>query len=302
MSKLLIIFISSLLFSCSLMPRTDLSSDSNNIVGSKTSSEKPQINLFPIDAKTAEENSKRKYKYLIGSRDQLDISVWGHPELNSQSGVPLVAAGGNLTAVGYSPKSQVFSGMDLGSASGNGNSYVVDSNGKIYMPLIGAVDVAGKSLDVVRNELQQKLKYYLINPQVSLRISGYRSKMVYVVGEITQPNMIYLNDVPLDLAAALSISGWVNLASANVKEIYVLRKNNNKGSIIAYQLDATTPTSLVFASGFALKDSDIVFVSTAGVAQFGRVTAQLINAAELLWYVKTTVSPNGGINILPNAQ
>ena len=104
--------------------------------------------------------------------------------------------------------------------------------------------------------------------------------------------------MPLDLASALSMSGWVNLNSADVKNIYVLRQGTGT-NINVYRLNATTPTALVLASGFVLEPSDVVFVSTAGIAQFDRVMSHFLNTAEIIWYTRTALAPTSNTNIIP---
>jgi polysaccharide export outer membrane protein len=247
------------------------------------------------------DNSKEKYLYKIGAHDQLGIIVWGHPEFSSPSGLSPVAGekyamAGNLgTQVNQALVPNKYSNKAFFFEATN-SIYTVDENGDVYLPLCGPVLVINKTPTEVRKEVTQKLLEYVVNPQVNVNMVSYRSKFAYVVGEVSQANMIPMTDVPLDLASALSMSGWVNLATADVKNIYVLRQGA-ENNIKVYRLNATTPSALVFASGFALEPSDVVFVSTAGVAQFDRVMTHFLNAAETLWYTRTAINPT--TNIIP---
>ena len=64
------------------------------------------------------------------------------------------------------------------------NSYAVEPDGQIAMPLVGRVDVAGKTSDQVRSALETKLKSgFLRDPSVSVEIEGYRP--FFILGEVT---------------------------------------------------------------------------------------------------------------------
>jgi polysaccharide export outer membrane protein len=45
------------------------------------------------------------------------------------------------------------------------------------------------------------------SPQLDVRVVAYRSKRVYVVGEVEDPGILPLNDLPMTIADAISLSG-----------------------------------------------------------------------------------------------
>ena len=126
--------------------------------------------------------------YAIGPGDVLSINVWDHPEL------ALVSASSNLTT-------------DAASLSGVGNGYNVSAEGFIQFPYAGNIKIAGLTESQAREELITKLAKYLINPQLTVRIQAYRSGRVYVEGEVRQPSVQVVNDIPLTLQEAISRAG-----------------------------------------------------------------------------------------------
>lgn len=65
------------------------------------------------------------------------------------------------------------------------NSYTVEADGRVSMPLVGRYEVVGKTPDQVRTGLEAKLKAgFLRDPNVSVEIEGYRP--FYILGEVTQ--------------------------------------------------------------------------------------------------------------------
>lgn len=65
--------------------------------------------------------------------------------------------------------------------------YVVDSQGKLSLPLVGDLDVQGKtSIEVARQaEGLFRSRNYLLNPRVSIEVSAFRP--FFVVGEVHKP-------------------------------------------------------------------------------------------------------------------
>lgn len=125
--------------------------------------------------------------YAIGSGDVLSIVVWDHPEL-----------AGGLTPTTGSDSTNMQSAVP---------GFVVDHQGRIQYPLIGMVTVEGLTEEQARGVLTTKLAKYLANPNLTLRVQAYRSKRVYIDGEVKQPGLQAINDIPMTLVEALNRAG-----------------------------------------------------------------------------------------------
>ncbi|MCP3726227.1 polysaccharide biosynthesis/export family protein [Paraburkholderia sp. CNPSo 3272] len=123
--------------------------------------------------------------YQIGPGDILTIVVWDHPELN----LPAGGGGGD------------------GASSSVSAGYTVDTNGFIQYAYIGPLKVAGLSEMGVRDILAEKLAKYVRQPQITVRIQTYRSKRVYLDGEVKTPGVQVLNDRPMTLPEAINRAG-----------------------------------------------------------------------------------------------
>ena len=128
----------------------------------------------------AEEFRTQPTEYLIGPGDVLQIIVWDHPELTIPAG---------------SFRDAETSGQQVG------------DDGYLYYPYVGLVKATGISVADLRDVLTDKLSAYIQDPQLDVRVIGYRSKRVYVVGEVQKPGLIPLNDIPLTIADVISLSG-----------------------------------------------------------------------------------------------
>lgn len=64
------------------------------------------------------------------------------------------------------------------------NSYAVDATGAIAMPLIGSVQAAGRSTDVLAREIAARLRGgFIRDPSVSVEVETYRP--FFIMGEVT---------------------------------------------------------------------------------------------------------------------
>lgn len=140
--------------------------------------------------------------YAIGTGDVLSIVVWDHPELASGTGatIPTEAANSNNVLPGFT----------------------VDYKGCIQFPLIGLLTVDGLTEEQARTLLTAKLAKYLANPNVTLRVQAYRSKRVYIDGEVKQPGLQAINDIPMTLVEALNRAGGL-LPTADQSRIVLER-------------------------------------------------------------------------------
>lgn len=148
--------------------------------------------------------------YTIGSGDVLSIVVWDHPEL----------AGGMAASPTVDP-SGVATGANT-SANPNAPGFVVDHLGRIQFPLAGLLKVEGLTEEQARAQLTSKLAKYLANPNVTLRVQAYRSKRVYLDGEVKQPGLQAINDIPMTLVEALNRAGGL-LPTADQSRILLER-------------------------------------------------------------------------------
>ncbi|MBZ5526383.1 MAG: polysaccharide biosynthesis/export family protein [Acidobacteriia bacterium] len=132
--------------------------------------------------------------YTIGPEDELNINVWKEPEVTRM--VP------------------------------------VRPDGKISLPLINDVQAAGLTPMQLRKELQERLKKFIAEPQVTVIVTKINSQRVFVVGEVMRAGSFALVSNMNALQALSSAGGFTQFA--NVKKIRIVRMENGKQIIIPF--------------------------------------------------------------------
>jgi len=127
--------------------------------------------------------------YTIGAGDIVSIVVWDHPEL-SNAAVPIPAEAGAAPIPGLPPP-----------------GFTVDHLGQVQFPYAGLVTLAGLTEEQGGALLAARLARYLNRPIVTLRLQAYRSKRVYIDGEVRVPGLQPINDIPMTLVEALNRAG-----------------------------------------------------------------------------------------------
>ncbi|KVE23144.1 hypothetical protein WI93_20225 [Burkholderia vietnamiensis] len=193
----------------------------------------------------------RPEAYRIGPSDVLSVIVWDHPELVLPSlSYSLVSANAGSTPTGL--PQQTIPG------------YVVDSDGYIQFPYVGRFRVAGLSIGDAQRRLATALVPYIARPQITLRVIDFRSKRIYVDGEVRDAGVKPITDVPMTLTEALSQAGGI-VPSGDASNI-LLNRDGVQYRLGIPQLLSTgfSPSQILLRDGDALKvvprDESKVFV------------------------------------------
>jgi polysaccharide export outer membrane protein len=227
--KLLLITCIALLSGCGFMPGMQNPNTSRMTIVHTPETQIRPI-LISITPQIISQQAISYYSYHVAPADVLNISIWQHPEFTSKE---LYA--NQLTGV---PSTQGAAGKE---------GYLVNAKGYIYFPLIGNVFVEGKTMDQIRHDMTIRLKRYLRNPALNVRVVDFRGQKVYLFGEIMRPGFVPITDQPLSITDAISLTGGFNPNSADPEHIYVIRGNIYRPTV--YWLNAQTPDLLLQRNG-----------------------------------------------------
>lgn len=188
--------------------------------------------------------------YVIGPGDILSIVVWDHPELVLPT---------QTYSIGTGPTELTF-----GDTAAGIPGYPVSSDGYVQFPYVGLLKVAGLTESQVRSGLMRGLTNFIQDPQITVRVLGYRSKRVFVEGEVKTPGPMPITDVPMTLPEAINRAGGA-LATADRSRVYVTRAGQTvRVDLPALQQAGIDPTSILLQSNDIVRvvprDDNKVFV------------------------------------------
>ncbi|CAN0627642.1 EPS I polysaccharide export outer membrane protein EpsA [Burkholderia multivorans] len=186
--------------------------------------------------------------YRIGAGDVLQITVWDHPELAA-------AAGSNQSS-------------NAQRSSDPASGFVVDQDGFVQFPYVGSFGVAGKTTSDARDGLVSVLRKNFRDPQVTVRVASFRSQQVYVEGEVRNPGVQQINDVPMTLVEAIDRAGGFQ-PSADRSRIELMRGTDHYTLSLTHLLDQRVDPSHVM-----MRNRDVLRVSSRednGVFVMGEV-------------------------------
>lgn len=175
-------------------------------------------------------------------------------------------------------------------SSGNASvsGYLIDANGMIDFPVLGSLKMAGLNRMEATEMIKTKLKSYVNNPIVNIRILNYK---VTVLGEVKNPGVYTIPHERITLPEALGLAGDLTIAGVR-KNILVIRDDNGKKT--ETRIDLTSKD--VFNSPvYYLNQNDLVYVepskariqSSTPTVQFG---ALIVTSASLIINVLTLLA------------
>jgi polysaccharide export outer membrane protein len=130
-------------------------------------------------------------------------------------------------------------------------------DGKIAMPLIGEIQVAGMAPTQVQKLLLEKYGPDLQVKEVTVQVSGSAFN-VYISGAVLRPGKI-TSERPLTLLEAIMEAGGFDHTKANIKAVRVIRTENGLTQHFTFNLKPLLKGGDSSAQ-FKLKPSDIIFV------------------------------------------
>ena len=117
-------------------------------------------------------------------------------------------------------------------------TYLVDNQGDITFPELGKIRVSGMTTNELKEDLIGRLKVYITNPIVTIRLENFR---VSILGEVKSPGPYNLENEKVSIPEALAMAGYLTIQGKR-KNILLLRTTGDK--VESIRLDLTDKSYL----------------------------------------------------------
>lgn len=122
------------------------------------------------------------------------------------------------------PEDQIMV-LIYGSAEFSG-AHMIRPDGRITMPFLGDVMAAGIAPAELGTVIKEKLKRYIVDPDVSVSVTAVNSKRFYIQGEVNKPGQYTLLVPTKVLEALVNAGGFRDFA--NQKKIVIMRATGER--------------------------------------------------------------------------
>lgn len=144
-------------------------------------------------------------------------------------------------------------------------SYNIDEDGYIELPLVGRVEVKNLTVEEAKNKLQAELDKYVNQTMLIVKLSNYN---LTVLGEVSRPGMYKVYQAQINLFEAVSLAG--NMTSfAKRDQVRIIRQTDNGSEIVTVDMGSADILSSPY---YYLKPNDIVYVEPLKIKQWGFTT------------------------------
>lgn len=179
--------------------------------------------------------------YRLGAGDAIKVTVWRHEDLTME--------------------------------------VTIAPDGAISYPLIGRVQLAGKTYEEIVTTLQEAIAKYYVDAQVAVNITSVTNQKVLVLGEVANPAVLQITN-DLSIMEALVRTGGIN-QDAHTSNILLIRGGLEKPELYTINVDAIFRTGDMSQMVY-LQRGDIVVVppkTITNVTRFFQRVSSVIGPA-----------------------
>ena len=141
-------------------------------------------------------------------------------------------------------------------------SYTIDEDGFIELPLMGKMEVRNLTVDEAKDKMQKELDKYINQTTIIVKLSNFN---LTVLGEVSRPGMFKVYQSQINLFEAISLAG--NMTNfAKKSDVKIIRQTDNGSEILTVDMGSADILSSPY---YYLKPNDIVYVEPLKIKQWG---------------------------------
>ncbi|MDY8136272.1 polysaccharide biosynthesis/export family protein [Aquimarina sp. 2201CG5-10] len=132
-------------------------------------------------------------------------------------------------------------------------TYLIDEQGNIDFPVLGKLKLAGLTRVQVKEMIKEKLKIYIKDPIVSIRLKNFK---ITVMGEVNTPGSFTIPNERITIIEALGLAGDMTIRGKR-QNVMIIRENDGVNTY--HRIDLTSKT--IFDSpAYYLAQNDVLYV------------------------------------------
>ena len=133
-------------------------------------------------------------------------------------------------------------------------TYLVDAEGEINFPVIGKLKVTEFTTTQITNSLTKRLKEYLKNPIVNIRLVNFK---VTVLGEVKAPGTYPVPNERISIIEAIGLAGDLTIQGER-STVLLVREQEGKRMFVTIDL---TTKKLFNSPYYYLAQNDVVYIA-----------------------------------------
>lgn len=184
----------------------------------------------------------------VNSSDPAATAIYSLPYYN-----PGADAGVLTTAANATPLPVVTTSMQI-------QTYVVNSEGNIYFPVLGKIHVSGMTTEQLQTYLTERISNEVEDPVVNVRIANFE---VVVGGEVKTPKKIRVNRNRYSVLDALGDAGDLTEYGER-SNVLLVREENGRREYHRLNLNSS---DILTSPYFYLQQNDYIYVEPNAVRQ-----------------------------------
>lgn len=157
------------------------------------------------------------------------------------SGTSTTGIGGNVPVLGSATTGQAS------------NGYLVDKEGRVELPFVGRVKIAGLSTEDAKEEIRKQVDKYFNEPVINVRFANYK---ITILGEVARPSSYIIPNEKVNVFDALGLAGDMTIYGRR-ENVLLIRDSLSYKKLVRLDLNSKEVISSPY---FYLEPNDILYV------------------------------------------
>ena len=144
-------------------------------------------------------------------------------------------------------------------------SYTLDEDGCIELPLTGKMELKNLTVDQAKDKMQTEINKFVNQTTLIVKLSNFN---LTVLGEVNRPGMYKVYQSQINLFEAMAMAGdMTNFAKKS--DVMIIRQTDHGSEIVTVDMGQADILSSPY---YYLKPNDIVYVEPLKIKQWGFTT------------------------------